>query len=220
MTGELWDFENSCGVPTDPSYNWDNLWQMAKLRTMRSQIISPTCSIPNRKICDSEYISAEERRPSMWNLVSIAGSFVITSSSATKLPPIHHFLFIMSAFRLISNTKLLFRLKAWVCEIVFYEPEKVLKYTFLTSAVFIHCCSSFKENIINVVSIFSQNIERVLTKHLMLFSSECNKLTVDFKLPFYPFIQMTQQILFNRILVLCEFEKRFDRKCCLVTVWH
>ena len=155
----------------------------------------------------------------MWNLVFIAGSFVITSSSATKLPPIHHFLFIMSAFRLISNT-LLFRLKAWVCEIVFYEPEKVLKYTFLTSAVFIHCCSSFKENIINVVSIFSQNIERVLTKHLMLFSSECNKLTVDFKLPFYPFIQMTQQILFNRILVLCEFEKRFDRKCCLVTVWH
>ena len=94
-----------------------------------------------------------------------------------QITPIDHFLFIMRAFRLISNTKLLFRLKAWVCKIAFYDPEKVFEFTFLTSAVFIHCCSSFKENIINVVSIFSQNIERVLTKHLLLFSSECNKLT-------------------------------------------
>ena len=106
MTRELREFENICGVPRQiRAIAETNLWQMTKLQTMRSQIISPTCSIT--KICDSEYISPLIK---VENLVCFYRcKFCHHILFRNQITPIHHFLFIMSAFRLISNTKLLLR---------------------------------------------------------------------------------------------------------------
>ena len=80
-----------------------NLWQMVKLQTMRSQIISPTCSIPQKFVTQNTF---HRRLIKVENLVCFYRcKFCHHILFRNQITPIHHFLFIMSAFRLISNTK-------------------------------------------------------------------------------------------------------------------
>ena len=167
MTGELREFENICGVRTDPSYNWDNLWQMTKLRTMRSQIISPTCSI-QRKICDSEYISPRREDTKMESCLFLSLEVLSSHPLPQANYPYPSFSFYHECFQTHIKHKIVVPAKSMSLRNRILRPGKVSEYTFITSAVFIHCYSSFKENIINVESIFSQNIERVLQSKILV----------------------------------------------------
>ena len=62
---------------------------------------------------DADCESPHTRRDPNWNLVSFYRSeFCHHILFLNQITPIHHFLFIMNAFRLISNTNLLFRRKS------------------------------------------------------------------------------------------------------------
>ena len=146
--------------------------------------------------------------------VFIAVSFVITSSSATKLPlSIIFFLSWVLSDSYQTQNCCSGRLKAWVCKIAFYilrPGESLGVYIFNNCSLHSLLLQFQRKHHKCNVNIFPKYWECVLiTKYL--FSSECYKLmTVDFipKLAFYS-IKLSQQILF--IFILSSFYENLKR---------
>ena len=153
MTRELREFENICGVPTDPSYSWDKL--VTNGETSDHEVANNFSNLLHpAKICDSEYISPTLIK--VENLVCFYRlKFCHHILFRNQITPIHHFLFILKCFQTHIKHKIVAPVAAKSMSlqnrILHFTTRRESWWIHLTIAVFIHRCSSFKENIINVM---------------------------------------------------------------------